>query len=1047
MNDIRKILTFVLLFAGLSAGAQNQQSTGIRVTGTVLNASTNLPVELAAVHCSNFSSTFTEKDGRFSIEVRSKNDVLTIRASGFQSKDVFLSGRETVSVYLNQEGAFSFQEFGYSAFSSRKQLYETQASSVTHPERESISRLSPGSAEASFDGPIAGLEARARNGIKGAGSDLFIRGYSSIYANNQPLVLVDGMIYDTRIYGSSMIKGFRPNPLSGIDVGDIEHVSVVKDALPIYGAQASNGVIFIRTSHADEQATSIDFSMNGTLEMAPDEIPLLGAEDYRLFLNELFLTKGLTADSIASMPFQNLDPSLMNYPAYRNNTDWQKKVFADNYSTQFRLKIKGGDDIALYALSIGYLGQKGTVTGSDHSRFNFRFNSDIRFSQKVTLNANISFHYTTKNITATGMESPYDPVHQARIKAPFLQEYIQNEQGIASPDLSDYDFLEVSNPMALLRYMTQKDINYRLFGSFNFNWKISKNFTISDMVGLSFDKTRQSVFIPDQGVAPDSSAIEPITNQMKANILRHFTINNDLRALYQKDLGFDHNLSLMGGARFSINTLEEDWAADYNSANDQIRTLGNGNYLLRQKGGTLGDWSNLTLYLNADYRFKNRYLLTLSASLDGSSRYGSEADGVKILGSCFGVYPGAALAWIVSSEPFLANTRAIDLLKIRFSYGLTGNDDIGNYTAQRYYVEKNFLSYQGLVAGNLWNPSLGAEKNAKMNIGLDFSAFKERISLTFDLFQNQTTHLFDYITAPSLSGYYGYFGNMGGFTTRGMDLSINARVVRTPSIQWDLGAVVSKYTTRVDALFDQSRTASILGAEILTRVGEPIGLFYGYETNGVYASDQVARESGLLNRMNNEQTVPFAGGDVIFIDHHEDGIIDEEDKTIIGDPTPDFTGEIFTRLKFAGFTLDASLGFSYGGEVYNYLRYSLENMSTTGNQTLATRNRWKYEGQETRMPRAVYGDPAGNSRFSDRWIEDGSYARLKNVTLSYRLPIGTKLVRYAEIYASGINLVTLTRYLGPDPEFSLNGFALAQGIDAGMIPQNKMVLLGIRIGL
>ncbi|MFA9388536.1 MAG: SusC/RagA family TonB-linked outer membrane protein [Prolixibacteraceae bacterium] len=1041
------ILAITLLFTGLTSPLIGQEVAGIKITGHVYDAVSKTPVELASVECENFSSTFTEKDGTFSIMVPSKTDVLQIVARGFQSRDVLLGGRDSLVIYMVGEDVGTFQQTTYSAFTAKKQLYNTQAIGSTTSSNTTVAKLSPGSGEAAFDGKIAGLEARARSGIKGIGSDIFIRGYSSIYGTNQPLIIVDGMIYDTKSYGTSQILGLRSNPLGGIDVDDIENVSVVKDAASIYGAKASNGVIFIRTEHATEQATTIDFSMNGTLEMAPDNIPVLGAEDYRLYLNEILLSKGLSSDSISRMAFQNQDAAILNYYAYQNNTDWQKKVFANNYSSSYRLKIKGGDDVALYALSLGYLDQNSTVIGSDNSRFNFRFNADIKFSPKVTLNSNISFHYLTKNVLGTGMESTYDPVYQARIKAPFLQEYEQNDQGIPSPDLTDYDFLQASNPVAITKHMTQKDVNYRLFGSFNFNWEIARHLTLSNLIGLSFDKTRQSIFIPDRGVASDSSRINIVTNQMKSNVLRHFAINNDLRATYTKSFGVDHKLTVLAGSRMNLNTLEEDWAADYNSANDQIRTLGNGNYLLRQNGGTIGDWTNVAWYLSSDYNLKNRYLFTLNFSLDGSTRFGAESAGVQMLGSKFAVYPGAAMAWIVSSEEFLSSAKNLDLLKLRMSYGLTGNDDIGNYTAQQYYVEKNLLSYQGIVAGNLWNPALGAEKTAKMNVGVDMALFNERLSLTADVYQNKTTDLFDYISANVLSGFGGYYGNLGGFTSKGFDLALRTRIINKKDLKWDFGAVFSKYTTQVDELFDQSRITSLYGAEIITSVGDPIGLFYGYKTNGVYASDSKAQEAGLQNRMKNEQFKSFAGGDVIFEDLTPDGIIDELDKTVIGDPTPDFTGEVFTRIKYKSFTLDASLAFSYGGDVYNYMRYSLENMSTTNNQTTVVLNRWKYQGQETETPRAVYDDPIGNSRFSDRWIEDGSYARLKNVTLSYRLPITSNLIKYSEVYATGINLFTFSNYLGLDPEFSLNEFVLSQGIDVGMIPQNRMVLIGIRIGL
>ncbi len=1046
MNPIRKIW-IVVGFLALQpiVSAQEKVAPGFQVSGEVYSAATNKPIEVALVNCGNFSSTFTDENGVFSIGVRSANDILSVSARGFHTKDIRLAGRTRMKIYLVQEEIFSFSEQADFGYFTQKQIYTTQ-SVATVNQRAGLSTASIGSGEAVFDGRLAGMEARTRNGIKGAGSDLFLRGYSSLYGNNQPLVIVDGMIFDTNSYGTSLIDGYRSNPLASIAEYDIENVTIVRDALSIYGAKASNGVLFIRTSKATRQATEIDLIMSGNIELAPENIPMLGAEPYRTYLNEILLSKGVSADSVGRMPFMNHDPSVSGYHTYHNQTDWQKKVFADNYSSNVGLRIKGGDDVALYALSVGFSQQNATVIHSDNSRFNFRFNSDINFSKKVTLNSNISFNYNKKNISGTNIFSSYDAVAQARIKAPFLQEYIQNDQGIASPDLTGYDFLSVSNPVSLINNGKNEDMNNRLFGSFNFNWDIARNVTLSNLVGLSFDKQRQSIFIPRAGVAPDSTNAGVIENQMKARVLRHFVVNNDLRVKYQPHLRADHSLMVLAGARLNVNTLEEDWGADYNSANDQIRSLGNGNYLLRQKGGTIGDWSTLLWYLHTDYSFKNKYLFTLNLGLDGSSRYGDEAEGMNMFDTRFGIYPGVAAAWIVSAEKFMAGIPSVELLKLRVSWGMTGNDDIGNYTAQKYYVEKNLLGYQGTVMGNLWNPALGAERNSKTNVGLDMSFLKERISASVDLFRNKTFRMLDYINAGTLSGFYGYYGNLGGFTTKGFDGMVQAQILHR-TLKWEVGAVLSKYTTSVDELFDTRRITQVFGADILTETGHPLGLFYGLKTRGVYATDAEAQHSGLANRMSNESLVPFRAGDMIFEDFFQDGIIDEKDRQIIGDPNPDLTGELFTRLKYKRITLDASVGFSYGSDVYNYLRCTLESMDGTQNQTAAVVNRWRYQEQKTRIPRAEFGDPMGNSRFSDRWIEDGSYARLKNVTLSYLLPFKSRWLQSAEIYAMGINLLTFSNYLGSDPEFSINGFSLSQGIDVGMIPQNGMVLLGFKIGL
>ena len=1041
------IISLLLVALGITAKAQQNLDTATSVTGFVYNASTKKPIEAASVNCGDFSSGFTSADGSFSITIRTSSDVLTISAEGFHTQKVAVKGQTEIKVYLQYDNMYSLHEKTYNAFDHKEKMFTTQSIATVNPSKHtSASKMNIGSAEAGFDGRIAGLDARSRNGIKGMGSNLFLRGYSSLYLNNQPLIIVDGMIFDYNNYGNSLIGGYYANALAGINVLDIENVTVVRDAASIYGAKASNGVIFIRTSHSTKQATSIELTVNGNLEIAPEPLPMLGSEDYRTYLNELMVQKyGL--DVVSKMDFLNTDNTTDQYYTYHNNNNWHQKVYENNYSTNYNIKIKGGDDIALYALSVGFMQQNGTVKESGNSRFNFRFNSDINFSTKVTLNSNISFNYMKKDIGGAGANIYYDPVYISRIKAPFLLEYEQDENGTVSPVLSNYDFLNLSNPVALINNMTQEDISYRLFGSFNFNWKISDKITASSLIGLSFDKDRQRIFVPQLGVVPDSVEYGEITNQLKTRVIRHFAVNNDTRIKYSNNFGSNHRLDVLAGARLNINDLEEDWAADYNSANDQIQSLGSGNYLLRQKGGFIGQWSSLSYYLSADYAFQQKYLLTLNMSLDGSSRYGDKVKGLKLFDTPFIFYPSLAAAWLVSSENFMTNINAIDVLKIRASYGLTGNDDIGNYTAHKYYSSETFLGYQGTVLGAIWNPELGPEKTTKFNIGLDMAILKERITISADVYSNNTTNLFDFLPTTSYSGFEGYYGNYGSLTTKGFDISMNNRIVNSTSFKWDLGLVYSKFTTTITELYNNSRYTSFFGANILTEVDSPIGQFYGYKTAGVYASSEQAEQAGLLNHMNNEQLLPFAAGDVIFVDHNPDGIIDEKDMQVIGNPTPDFMGEVYTRMTLKNITLDASLAFSYGAEVFNYMRYSLENMNTTNNQTQAVINRWRYQGQETEIPRAVYGDPMGNSRFSDRWIEDGSYARLKNITLSYYIPFNTNFIKHAELYATGVNLFTFTRYKGLDPEFSIDGTALMQGIDLGMVPQNKMVLLGIKLGL
>lgn len=511
-------------------------------------------------------------------------------------------------------------------------------------------------------------------------------------------------------------------------------------------------------------------------------------------------------------------------------------------------------------------------------------------------------------------------------------------------------------------------------------------------------------------------------------------------------LGWKHQLNGLVGARFGINKTQGDWGMDYNTPNDQIRSLGNGVSSLREVDGYFGDWNWVTFYAKVGYAYNNKYLLNLNLAMDGSSRFGVEADGVSMLGGQFGVFPSAAAAWLISSEPFMNSVQFISFLKLRVSYGITGNDNIGNYASRKYYISQNLLGSQGLVRGNLYNPALQWETNTKLNGGLDLTLLNDRLSFSVDIYQNRTDDMLNIIFASPVTGFDYYIDNSGSFSSKGMDFSLQGRLINGP-FKWDVGIILSKYKTNLIEFPVDQRVTSILGANIISKIGAPINQFYGYKTLGVFASDEEAAASGLVALMPNTDLVPFSAGDVIFDDSNGDKIIDENDMQVIGDPNPDITGMFTSSISWKRITLDAGLSFSYGNDIYNHLRYQLESMQNANNQTESVLNRWRSQGQETEIPKAVWGDPIGNARFSDRWIEDGSYLRLSYVSLSYGIPIKSGFLNSIEIFISGHNLLTVTSYLGLDPDLSMSESVLSQGIDVGLTPQPRSVYAGIKIGL
>jgi hypothetical protein len=318
--------------------------------------------------------------------------------------------------------------------------------------------------------------------------------------------------------------------------------------------------------------------------------------------------------------------------------------------------------------------------------------------------------------------------------------------------------------------------------------------------------------------------------------------------------------------------------------------------------------------------------------------------------------------------------------------------------------------------------------------------------LTADIYQHTTDKLVNYKAADIYSGFSEYDINDGKIKTTGIEVMINSRLMNREFYKWDIGFSFDQYKSEVVSFPDQQRITTIHGAEILTAVGHPPGVFYGYKTDGVYSTTLEAENDALSVLMPNTDLVPLGAGDIRFIDIEGNHIIDEEDKQIIGDPNPDFTGLLFTRIFIKGFTFDASIYFCYGNEVYNFVRHQLESFKNHYNQTQLALNRWQTEGQETDVPRAVWNDPIGNSRFSDRWIEDGSFIRLKSVTLGYDIP-SVRGIKDLQVFITGENLLTLTNYLGMDPEFGYFGNTLNKGIDMGLMPQTMKIYAGIKLGL
>lgn len=1023
------------------------------VVGFVTDAATGKPLAGVHIDVPGIASAITNDDGSYSLKLEnSGNVIMQITGTGYAPREVSVRGRNSIDIALYEQsykGATKniFTPFGDES-SSSSAIYSWQGIN------EDNLASNAATADVLLKTQANGLNVQTRSGTPASGSNFFLHGLNTMNAGTMVLFVVDGMPYENTYYSTSLIGNYFSNPLASIDPKDIESITVLKDGTSLYGTKGANGVILIKTLRAKALETRINARATFGVGIEPGELPVLSGANQKFLLSELFQKSNptMSADALNNtLPFFNQNKPVLqpwgyegntDYYRYNASTDWQKQIYAPELNTNYYVNVSGGDEIATYVLSLGYLKYDGAVKNTDFSRFNTRFNSEIKFSPKFKLLANMSFMYGKKNLPNEGGNVTLNPILAALVKAPFTAPFIYDTEGIITPNLESSDIFNLSNPYVLVNSKDNLlNINYRFFGSFQFVYNINRHFDLAAMGGLNFNKEREKSFYPSVGVAFDNTIYGvDILNESQHRVDRLFSIYGDGYANYKTNFGYDQTLNLRAGLRYQKNNANNNYGQSYNSSSDDFKSLEYGVSALRNIGGGINDWLWTSIYANLDYSLKNRYFVNLSSAFDNSSRYGTDV-------SVLLPYPSVGAAWLVSNEEFMHSLNTVNLLKIRLSYGISGNDDMGNYNGDRYYYPYALAGQYGLVRTSLVNPDLKPEKMARINGGLDFSLLKERVNFSLDVYSNTLSDMILAVKPSSISGSQSdVLVNAGKMRNIGFDINLNTRLINASKFKWDLGIMISKYKNKVLDLGGKEYYNDVLGATIQTKVGQPLGVFYGYKTDGVYATSADAAAAG-LNIRQGLTLIPFAAGDMRFVDQNGDKVIDENDRVKIGDPNPDWFGNFNTTLKYNKLALSAVFSYSIGGDVYNYPRSLMESMSMPYNQFITVLSRWRQEGDITNIPQATPGDPMGNARFSDRWIEDGSYLRMKNLMLSYDLHLKISAIQSCVLYLSAENIFTLTRYKGLDPEFALGVSPLYQGIDPGVVPQPKIISLGIKLGL
>lgn len=1057
--SVKGILSIVLVSvllaipAVMSAQAKNDVKM-TQVTGIVTDATLGTPMAGVRVQAYNNAlyAAMTKEDGSYTIKLPEYVTSLTFMVDGCVTTVTSLAGKDGVANVQMYPEEFS-------------EIYTTKSQAAKSVTKEVSSLNADLSIDNQLQSNLMGdVYAVTHSGQTAMGLSMLVSGINSLNINTQPLVVIDGVITDMQHNRSTVHDGYFNNLLANIMVEDIESITVLKNGLAVYGAKGANGVILINTKRNNSFATKIDVSAAGSYQLMPKTPTMMNASQYRSYVSELM---GGTGTEMADYKFLQLDPNYYYYKTYHNDTDWSKESYQEALVQNYSINVQGGDEVANYNLSVGYAFGDGTLTKNDYSRFNLRLNSDIILADKLSVRFDASYSDVTRDLRDDGVSPDVDdatitsPGFLSMIKSPFLSPYAYDITGHVSHYLSNADdYLDevlgeevsLANPTAILN--NGEGINKNYLGSrlitisITPKWEINKYLSLNEHFNYTMAAIDENYYLPINGTPKFRiEGIGYVDNKASGMNSTENTFYSNTYLKYDRRFNA-HDVHVSGGLRFLNNTYVQNIITGYNSGNDKTPNMSTSLEYKSTDGSDDKDIS-LTYWLQGDYNYREKYYLSASLGVSASSRFGGNvSNGIKMAGVPWGIFPSVQGAWAVSSEPWF-NVKPINLLKINVGYDLSGNDGFDDTASRTYFSPVRLLDMTGLAMSNIGNASLQWETTGKLTAGIDMALFNNRMFVSANFFKSTTNNLLSISALSYLTGIENSWTNGGSLQNTGFDVTANVKLVNAKNFKWEATLGLGKYKNEVTALPDNNRAfnTQIYNANVRTQVGEPIGIFYGYQTDGVFSKQTDAEAANLYMVASTGARQYFAAGDMHFVDQNGDGEINAKDMVKIGDPNPDFYGRFSTQASYKALTLSATFSYTYGNDVFNYQRMILESGSRFMNQTIAVVNRWTCEGQVTDVPQIEYQDKMQNSRFSDRWIEDGSYLRLKNVTLSYKVPVSNEYIKGITVWGAANNIFTLTNYLGSDPEFSMSNNMLYQGIDRGLVPQTRNFSLGVKINL
>jgi TonB-linked SusC/RagA family outer membrane protein len=1029
-----------------SAGAATVAPQAVPVSGRVTDAKGEALPGVTVLVKGTTTGTSTGADGSFSLSVP-ENSTLVFSSIGFKNQELTITGATSTIAIRMSDDAQSLNEVVVVGYGT--QTRQDLSTSVASVGSAALARQPVAGFDQALQGQAPGVQVTAPSGAPGAGINVRVRGNASLSLNGSPLYVIDGVPVLPDYQQEISVGNQRLNPLNTINPNDIESIDVLKDgaAAAIYGVRAANGVVVITTKRGKVGQAQVGLSIYYGKQYLRKKLDVLNSAQFAQQYNETvanFNAQQSDPANIQAIPF----PSGKPLPPY--DTDWQDEVYRPASLQNYQLNISGGTEKTRYYIAGGYFNQQGISQNSGFDRFNFKINLEQTVSDRFRLGTNLNLSRTHNNgsvrselalgnsgtVLGALSQIPTVPVRNA-----------DGTYGVNPLNQSD-------NPVGDLLETSNQAIVYQAIGNVFGEFDILKNLRVRSSLGLDFRTQTENQFISrnypgtTNADASTRGSARTATNQQVIWLLEN-------TLTYNPTLGDRHHLTLLAGQSMQASNRFTSGAETRGFVSNAVPYLNFGASVVGIPGSYNDEWALLSYFARANYDFDGKYLFSASLRADGTSRF---TDKYR-----FGYFPAVSAAWRVSKESFFPQTAAISDLKLRASFGANGNQEI--YAYQRFSRYSGGSNYQGggtsIVGGvtqtDIGNNDLRWETTYQYNGGLDLSLLDNRLTFTFDIYNKQTKDLLLAVPIPASAGLPPAPGlptatvtqNIGKIQNRGIEIGLVTTNVQAKDngFGWTTNFNVSGNRNKILDLGQQvneqgaSVARSIPYTNSISQVGQPLGAFFGYTTQGIVQSDA---EGQKLPTQNGGK--PHAG-DIRFADLNGDGVVNDQDRSIIGNPNPKLFAGVTNNFSYKGVELSVFFQGSFGNDIYNQTRQIIESQSDPLNQSTRVLNHWTPTNTNTDIPRPVRNDPNGNNRVSNRWVEDGSYVRLKNLTLAYNFP--TTLTKHAAIqnlrlYVTGQNLITWTNYLGYDPEVSADPFSSTSfGRDYGVYPQSRTYTIGL----